>query len=178
MKKAICLLIAASLCLVFLISCGETETKHEISDYDSVSRITAEENDASGNRTDEVSQAPAEGEIVIKDKKYVFEGTDLVILEVDNKTNRDYSITINGTYLDENGKTVGELNALNTIGSIIGTFTPTFITIPLVGTAWTFIIFAIILLAISLCVSEHISIIPRRARASSNMFMACPPRTV
>ena len=52
--------------------------------------------------------------------------------------------------LDENGKTVGELNALNTIGSIIGTFTPTFITIPLVGTAWTFIIFAIILLAISL----------------------------
>lgn len=52
--------------------------------------------------------------------------------------------------LDENGKTVGELNALNTIGSIIGTFTPTFITIPLVGTSWTFIIFALILLAIAL----------------------------
>lgn len=52
--------------------------------------------------------------------------------------------------LDENGKIVGELNALNTIGSIIGTFTPTFITIPTVGTSWTFIIFAIILLAIGL----------------------------
>ena len=52
--------------------------------------------------------------------------------------------------LDENGKIVGELNALNTIGSIIGTFTPTFVTIPLVGTSWTFIIFAAILLAISL----------------------------
>ena len=52
--------------------------------------------------------------------------------------------------LDENGKIVGELNALNTIGSIIGTFTPTFITIPLIGTSWTFIIFALILLAISL----------------------------
>lgn len=52
--------------------------------------------------------------------------------------------------LDENGKIVGELNALNTIGSIIGTFTPTFITIPAVGTAWTFIIFASILLVISL----------------------------
>lgn len=52
--------------------------------------------------------------------------------------------------LDENGKIVGELNALNTIGSIIGTFAPTFITIPLVGTSWTFIIFAIILLAIAL----------------------------
>lgn len=52
--------------------------------------------------------------------------------------------------LEENGKIVGELNALNTIGSIIGTFTPTFITIPLVGTSWTFIIFAIILLAIAI----------------------------
>ena len=52
--------------------------------------------------------------------------------------------------LDENGKIVGELNALNTIGSIIGTFTPTFITIPLVGTSWTFIIFAAILLCIAL----------------------------
>ncbi|MBO5024054.1 MAG: fused MFS/spermidine synthase [Clostridia bacterium] len=54
------------------------------------------------------------------------------------------------TSLDENGKTVGELNALNTIGSIIGTFTPTFITIPAVGTSWTFIIFAAILLIIAL----------------------------
>ena len=51
--------------------------------------------------------------------------------------------------LNESGKTVGELNALNTIGSIIGTFTPTFITIPAVGTSWTFIIFAAILALIS-----------------------------
>ncbi|MBQ7670573.1 MAG: fused MFS/spermidine synthase [Clostridia bacterium] len=52
--------------------------------------------------------------------------------------------------LGESGRTVGELNALNTIGSIIGTFLPTFVTIPAVGTAWTFIIFAGVLLAISL----------------------------
>ena len=59
--------------------------------------------------------------------------------------------------LDENGRIVGELNALNTIGSIIGTFMPTFITIPAIGTAWTFILFAGILLAISLTyfISEH-----------------------
>lgn len=47
--------------------------------------------------------------------------------------------------LDENGKIVGELGALNTIGSIIGTFLPTFVTIPSVGTAATFIIFSGIL---------------------------------
>lgn len=40
--------------------------------------------------------------------------------------------------LDDTGKTVGRLNALNTIGSIIGTFVPTFVTIPAVGTAATF----------------------------------------
>ncbi|MBQ6263503.1 MAG: fused MFS/spermidine synthase, partial [Clostridia bacterium] len=52
--------------------------------------------------------------------------------------------------LDENGKIVGELNALNTIGSIIGTFLPTFVTIPALGTSWTFVIFAAVLMAISL----------------------------
>ena len=35
--------------------------------------------------------------------------------------------------LDDSGKTVGTLGAFNTIGSIIGTFVPTFITIPAVG---------------------------------------------
>ncbi len=51
--------------------------------------------------------------------------------------------------LNENGKTVGYLNASNTIGSIIGTFVPTFITIPAVGTSVTFLIFAGILLVLS-----------------------------
>ena len=44
--------------------------------------------------------------------------------------------------LDDNGKLVGNLNAANTIGSIIGTFVPTFISIPAVGTSITFLIFA------------------------------------
>lgn len=52
--------------------------------------------------------------------------------------------------LDDNGKTIGTLSAFNTIGSIIGTFTPTFITIPAVGTAVTFLIFSGILLALAL----------------------------
>ena len=52
--------------------------------------------------------------------------------------------------LDNNGKTVGELGALNTIGSIIGTFLPTFVTIPAVGTAATFLIFSGVLAFISI----------------------------
>ena len=51
--------------------------------------------------------------------------------------------------LDNNGAVVGRLGALNTIGSIIGTFLPTFVTIPAVGTAATFLIFAGILALIA-----------------------------
>ena len=51
--------------------------------------------------------------------------------------------------LDDSGKTVGTLGAANTIGSIIGTFVPTFISIPAVGTAATFIIFSGVLLLLA-----------------------------
>ena len=52
--------------------------------------------------------------------------------------------------LEDNGKIVGTLGASNTIGSIIGTFMPTFVTIPAVGTNVTFLIFSGILIALSL----------------------------
>lgn len=52
--------------------------------------------------------------------------------------------------LDDSGKTVGTLGAFNTIGSIIGTFVPTFVSIPAVGTAVTFLIFAGILLILAI----------------------------
>lgn len=52
--------------------------------------------------------------------------------------------------LDDNGRLVGNLNASNTIGSIIGTFVPTFISIPAVGTSITFLIFAGILLTLAI----------------------------
>lgn len=60
--------------------------------------------------------------------------------------------------LDDSGKVVGYLNASNTIGSIIGTFVPTFISIPAVGTSITFLIFAGILLALAIIyfVSGHV----------------------
>ena len=51
--------------------------------------------------------------------------------------------------LDDSGRTVGVLGAFNTIGSIIGTFIPTFVTIPAVGTAITFLIFSGILLVLA-----------------------------
>ena len=47
--------------------------------------------------------------------------------------------------LDNNGKIVGKIEAFSTIGSIIGTFIPTFVSIPYIGTSLTFVVFAVIL---------------------------------
>ncbi len=65
--------------------------------------------------------------------------------------------------LSNNGRTVGELEAVGTIGSIIGTFLPTFVTIPAVGTAKTFLIFSAILSAI--CITFFVSVGVMRIRA-------------
>jgi spermidine synthase len=52
--------------------------------------------------------------------------------------------------LDDSGKIVGTLVAVNTIGSILGTFLPTFVTIPTVGTSATFFVFSGVLLLLGL----------------------------
>ena len=52
--------------------------------------------------------------------------------------------------LEDNARIVGSLGAANTVGSIIGTFVPTFVTIPSVGTSMTFLIFSGILLILAL----------------------------
>ena len=75
--------------------------------------------------------------------------------------------------LEDNGKTVGTLGAFNTIGSIIGTFVPTFVTIPAVGTSITFLIFAGILLALSIVyfISEKAG--KKRVAVSAMIFALC-----
>ena len=51
--------------------------------------------------------------------------------------------------LDDSGRVVGRLGACNTAGSILGTFLPTFVTIPAWGTAVTFLLFSGLLLIIA-----------------------------
>lgn len=78
--------------------------------------------------------------------------------------------------LDDSGKTVGTLNASNTIGSIIGTFVPTFISIPAVGTAITFLIFAGILLLLSGIYFVSAKVHPRQGKklfAGIALFLIC-----
>ena len=78
--------------------------------------------------------------------------------------------------LEDNGRLVGNLNAANTIGSIIGTFVPTFISIPAVGTAITFLIFAGILLALVAVYFITSGVALRKMKklpAAGVIFLAC-----
>ena len=75
--------------------------------------------------------------------------------------------------LSDNGRVVGSLGAANTIGSIIGTFLPTFVTIPTVGTAITFLIFSGILLVIGIAYFLSIHKGYRGIAVSIILFLLC-----
>ncbi len=75
--------------------------------------------------------------------------------------------------LDESGKTVGVLGACNTIGSIIGTFLPTFVTIPAVGTSITFLIFSGILLLLGLLYFISKKTAKKACAVSLILFVIC-----
>ena len=74
---------------------------------------------------------------------------------------------------DDNGKTVGTLGAFNTIGSIIGTFVPTFVTIPAVGTSITFLIFSGILLVLAIVYFVNVRAGKKKVIVSVVIFALC-----
>lgn len=56
-----------------------------------------------------------------------------------------YLIKLGITDMKDTGKTAGQIYAVSTFGSIIGTLLPTFVTIPTIGTSKTFFVFALTL---------------------------------
>lgn len=75
--------------------------------------------------------------------------------------------------LDDSGSTVGRLNAFNTVGSILGTFLPTFVTIPAVGTAVSFLIFSGILLVLALIYFAAGRVRRKSCAAALLLFLLC-----
>ena len=74
---------------------------------------------------------------------------------------------------EESGEIVGRLGAFNTVGSIIGTFLPTFVTIPSVGTAATFVIFSGILIVLAALYFISIKKAPRTLVICIIIFLLC-----
>ncbi len=56
----------------------------------------------------EQSQPPLTGDFVVNQKKYDYKGGNIELLHVENKTNNHLNITINGKYLDKDGKVIKE----------------------------------------------------------------------
>ncbi len=75
--------------------------------------------------------------------------------------------------LDDNGSVVGTLGACNTIGSILGTFLPTFVTIPAVGTTISFLLFSGVLLLLALVYFFSARVRKKTAAAGLALFLVC-----
>lgn len=61
-----------------------------------------------------------------------------------------YAIRLRIEQLGKSGRTAGQLYAISTAGSIVGTFLPVLVLMPDIGTRLTFFVFAIVLLVMSL----------------------------
>ncbi len=103
MKKTIAILIAALMLAALFAGCKDDGNIYEESDYDNVSVYTPE---ADTNASKAESNTTLTGEIVVKDKIYTYGEKKTVIVTVENNTNKNYSVTICGSFLDGDGKVV------------------------------------------------------------------------
>ena len=112
MKKFLALFLIVATALTAFVGCSEEVESSDLNlyseaSYDNESRFVPDEESKESTTSESVvsgeENAPLSGEFVVKDKKYTFEGNDLVIVSVENKTNKNYSVTVTGTYLDKGG---------------------------------------------------------------------------
>jgi len=74
--------------------------------------MKAPKNSSSGNTNTETQppvedpDIPTTGKLVIKEKKYDYNGANVMILNVENQSDKNINLTINAKYLDASGKTL------------------------------------------------------------------------
>lgn len=80
-----------------------------INSYDNVSVYEPEdESESTSGKAEDSSEEiqdeePHANGFVVMDKKYTYKDTNVVIINVENQTDKNYAITITGTYLDKDG---------------------------------------------------------------------------
>ena len=97
-KKIVPCLLLVALCIVSFYGCG------------SAKELSAEPYAVSFEKISEFTPTGEEnikGGIVVRERKYTYHETDLVIFQVENTTERAYSVTISGTFYDETGEELG-----------------------------------------------------------------------
>ncbi len=97
-KKTVLCLLMVALCIVSLYGCAAAK------------ELASEPYTIPFEKTSEFAPTGEEstgGGIVIRERKYSYHETDLMILQVENTTDRAYSVTVSGTFYDENGEELG-----------------------------------------------------------------------
>ena len=100
-QKFFVMCLIFSMALAILAGCakeGEQPSAGTISNFESQTHFHP------GTSGDD----PASGEFVVFEKKYDYKDMNIMVLHVENQTNRHYNVTIKGKYLGENGETIGE----------------------------------------------------------------------
>ena len=113
MKKFLIAFLMLAMMTTSFAGCEETSgntsdlNHYSEASYDNESHFIPEQSSPSPENSGNESQSdsPA-GSFVVKDKKYDFRGNNLVLLNVDNQTNKDYRVTVTGSYLDAEGKVI------------------------------------------------------------------------
>lgn len=101
MRKSVIMLLLTAVTLTAVAGCKNNDSNiYTEASYDSVSEFVPD----SVSREETENSDSLTGEFVVKEKKYTFSGNDLVVVSVENNTNKNYAVTITGTYLDAENK--------------------------------------------------------------------------
>lgn len=112
MKRTLWLLILA-ICTAVFTGCGEEQEESKIvfasdpvESYDNESVFLPE-----GTVSEESASPPEESRneiegFVVKDKTYAYGENKVVLLNIENTTTKDYTLTVDGTYYDQKGKAI------------------------------------------------------------------------
>ena len=87
---------------------ASTPSQSTTSQSSEASQGTSKPAETSQGTTSQPSGGQPTGELVVSDKKYTYNGNDLMLLHVENKTALHLNVTIKGKYLDKSGKVLKE----------------------------------------------------------------------
>ena len=106
MKKSISVILLISFILLTLIGCSNTETPTNTPDDTTAGDNSSEPAFVDPIKDyDTIDETSAE-EFVIKSKKYDYEDNNVVIMNVENQSENNYTVTVDMTYYDDGGNEI------------------------------------------------------------------------
>jgi hypothetical protein len=104
MKKFLTLILMFATALTALSGCAsDMDQTYSIPSYDTETRIPTSSSSIGNSDFESDTNIETEGIFSVKEKKYSFQGNDLIVLDITNETKINYSVSITGIYYDASG---------------------------------------------------------------------------